>query len=190
MTKQLKVYLDMDGVVSNFVKAALHVHGRADYLVTNWNFFSDWGMNENDFWKPIDNTPSFWHELEPYENTLDIVELVSRYDSEYIFLTTPHNHTNSYAGKCYWLQKYFNINVSKRCIMTSNKELLCKSFPNSVLIDDSEVNCKKWTDNGGISIIYPQMWNPASMFVLKQLDYLTSMLNYLTAILENQSDLS
>lgn len=63
----MRIYLDMDGVLCDFVGAACKLHGRDPATVTHWNFFKDWGMTAEEFWRPIHEAgEDFWANLEPY----------------------------------------------------------------------------------------------------------------------------
>ena len=44
------IFLDMDGVVADFVGAACKVHGKEVEGVGCWNFFEKWGISEDEFW--------------------------------------------------------------------------------------------------------------------------------------------
>lgn len=157
--RKLKIYIDLDGVLCDFVSAAHRAHGRA-YAgeVLQWNFFRDWHINAGQFWFPIDNQgDDFWADLEPYPWTYEVRDLVARYDQEYRVATSPSEHHTSPAGKVKWIRKHLPGVTAKRRHLSGSKAELAKN--GRVLIDDSLANCRDWVAGGGHAIPFPAPHN-------------------------------
>ncbi|GIW89653.1 MAG: hypothetical protein KatS3mg109_0085 [Pirellulaceae bacterium] len=74
--REAQLYLDMDGVIFDFIGAAIAVHqahGRLTHL-RGWEDWRHWSeyrkeMTDEEFWSPID-TSEFWARLRPYDGAL------------------------------------------------------------------------------------------------------------------------
>lgn len=185
----MKIFCDLDGVCCQFSKGSIDLHAElghcaADFKPTQWDYFKDWKvdgepMTSGQFWKPIDEDPHFWKNLEPFDHFMDLKALVETFDRNYCILTSPHNADNCYLGKLHWVRNNFRFGkrqLTKRFIPFSVKEALCKG-PDSVLIDDSDDNIEKWNAAGGNGILFPQPWNANASLIGKELEYVENQLS-------------
>ncbi len=155
----MKILLDVDGVLANFVKAAAKLHCRADPydLPENFGKYSVediWGMSKKDFCEPMGY--EYWKtvELLPYAN--DIANLLAdTFGSDNIcLLTAPLKTPGCLEGKREWIKKHFpGINW-----LIGKPKYFC-AHTNSLLIDDSIVNCEKFVEAGGRAFLVPGPWN-------------------------------
>lgn len=152
------IFLDMDGVLVDFIGGACEVHKRDRETVDCWDFMVDkWGMTHDEFWEPINNLGSdFWSHLAPYPWCYDLVDLVESTGKDFYFCTTPSRSPDSLKGKLEWLQEHMGSRV-RNWIMTTDKHLLAKK--GRTLIDDSMDNCSKFSQYGGNIICFPRPWN-------------------------------
>lgn len=176
---KIKIYLDLDGVIAQFVNQSKKVHNRTDEA-TCWDYYKAWGITTTEFWKKIDADEFFWENIEKYSWTDELVDLVKSVDPKYTVLTSPHNHPNSYKGKCTWIKEVLKIDPPKRAILTAIKEDCAK--PNRVLIDDSNDNCEKFIAAGGQAILFPQLWNNNDHLVSNRVGYVRAALNLITTL--------
>lgn len=159
------IYLDLDGVCTNFIKSCILANGlNYDETVNIWkkdfrgvfSAFEVFGIDNSDFWKNIEKVgEDFWSEMEVYPWFSELYTKLSQ-NGKVIFLTKPSNSPLSHSGKIKWLQKQFNINF-KDYILTPHKELLASA--DTVLIDDCPKNIKNFKNAGGKGILFPQFWN-------------------------------
>lgn len=150
----MKIFLDMDGVVADFVSGAIEAAGLplTHDRVDRWNFFEPY-MSAEEFWKRIHDTYEFWAGLDPYPWAQELVDLCKQY-GEVIFLSDSSHDDDAPSGKVKWLRRHGFLNEdSSNYMLGRHKELLC--FRDHVLIDDSPANCSKWGNN----ILFPQKWN-------------------------------
>lgn len=163
-----RVFLDMDGVLANFIKGACEVHGQsygrtlAAYYrrleVTGrpmWAIEEAWGMPDLDPWPAIRERPRFWAELEPYPWLEELLSLVRLLSDRVTVLTSPIACPHCYGGKFEWHARYIGDRAG--FIPYSLKhEFAAKDC---LLIDDSDDNLDKFRDAGGCVLRFPQPWN-------------------------------
>lgn len=151
------VYLDMDGVLCNFVKAAIEACDLplTDDQVKDWNFFKPY-MSTEEFWSRIREYTDFWYDLELYPWAK---ELVASLGSEVFFLTSPGADPAAATQKINWLIRHGFLEdvFDDRYILTHHKYLLAR--PEALLIDDSMQQAKEFTDWGGHALVLKQGWN-------------------------------
>ena len=157
-------YLDMDGVIADFMRGALARHGRLDalddYPVGQWDVHIVLGMTADDFWKPLVGH-DFWASLEPYPWCGRMFELMNDYFGEkWEICSTPCDDPYSASGKLEWLSKHLpkcNGRSFRRFHLTCKKERLANY--RAILIDDSDHNAKEFCAAEGNCILFPQPWN-------------------------------
>ena len=157
------IYLDMDGVLTDFVSGAFNLFGgtyrEEEYPLGVWDFFEGWGLTKEEFYQRIHACgPYFWTSLKEYPWAKELVSfgsyrgLVPR--GEMSILTSPSRSPHCYSGKVQWL---INHGINLLVTITTNKEQLAQ--PGRLLIDDNTENCRRFREAGGDSIIFPQPWN-------------------------------
>lgn len=159
----MKILLDMDGVIADFVKAACAAHGRKYDEIYPPGRQSSWEMeplldlSTRDFWQPLRGR-AFWAELPkmPEADAL-VYALNAMVGAENIFVcSTPNADPDCVAGKMDWLEQHFP-QFRRRFIFTATKELC--SHHNNVLIDDRGKNCRSFVQAGGRAFLVPRRWN-------------------------------
>lgn len=157
------IYLDMDGVIANFVDAALEVHSDRSGVLTH-NDITDWHMEEwlgitvEEFWKPLNNYDFWRYDVKPYSYAETLFDVCSAYGEVYI-CTSPTLFTGCVTAKLDWLTTFFGWGVD-RVITMGHKELLAK--PGTCLIDDRKSSVFKFQEAGGFGIVFEQPWSVAS----------------------------
>lgn len=158
------VFLDMDGVLSDFQGAACKLHQKLSpselaskntWPPCEWNMPKVFGLSKEKFWGKIDETPNFWHDMPMMPHCLDVLGVARGIADSVRVLTTPHDHAECYAGKFEWCRRVLNITP----YLCREKHLLAR--PGRLLIDDSDENCDAFRAAGGSAILFPQHWNSA-----------------------------
>lgn len=157
------VYLDMDGVLTDFPRAALRVHGvepTDEMLLQADQLHEALGITAEAFWQKIDDAGiDFWAQMPAYPWARDLIEMVDGFAREWYVCSTPSQAPWSTSGKVAWLQQFFQHDpeLQRRYILTPHKHTLSRPF--TVLIDDKPENCQEYDVYDGRSILFPQPWN-------------------------------
>lgn len=166
-----KIFVDLDGVLCDFVDAASIVNGcgglPAHWPPGEYDVAAVLGLSSARFWDFILNEGvSFWQNLAIYPWANDLLGLVS--EAEYTILSAPslEGGPDEVAGKIWWMNNHlgprrrhilFSVGPFRNYVLTPRKHLLAGS--GRVLIDDCDANAKRFSDAGGRSITFPQPWN-------------------------------
>lgn len=168
---EYRIHLDMDGVLCNFDKGAIAVHGMDFAEVTakrppgHWSLVEPMGFTStNQFWKPINEAGvDFWTNLEPLPWMDELVKLVSTITEDWYIVTAPSYDIDSYIGKLTWIKNMFGRKFT-RVVPTMHKEILAGN--RTILIDDRYENCNKFYQEclerqyqGAGSVIFPSIGN-------------------------------
>ncbi len=172
------IYLDMDGVIADFVTPSLKVAGipLTHDQVTTWNYFEPY-MTEKEFWGKIDGEPSFWKNITPYPWANDLVKLCRSF-APVRFCSSPALDPHCVAQKVQWLRWHQFMDDDKNDYhFTPYKYELAK--PKRILIDDSKSNGLDFLKHGGIAIEFPQPWNDEANYISDRLSYVHKWLNFM-----------
>lgn len=181
------IFLDADGVLADFDKAAMEVHGRTiDWLMAVrprglWDLTHPLGVTLDEFWEPIHNAGAdFWENIELLPWAGELIKMLQGLD--WYVVTAPSTYKEgspSYHGKIKWLERHFGWRISK-CLLTSDKHLLARK--GAILIDDRESNINAFTEAGGEGIIFPSLGNCLHSMAADPIPYVRKMLEKKNAI--------
>ena len=175
-----QIFLDMDGVLTDFVRATLSLRGQSDLLLT-WpkgerDIHKVMGISKTEFWRIVDNQGAdFWAGLPEFAWSKSLVALVREF-APMTILTSPSLSPSCFEGKVRWLYENFPKVDGKRFsdfLIGRPKELLAK--PGRILIDDSEANINAFRAAGGEAILFPQPWN-ANFAIEDRVNYVRAQL--------------
>jgi hypothetical protein len=142
-----KIYLDMDGVLCNFLKKFEDLTGEdfEEYADEN-----GWSKT----WKLVETFGvEFWSELEWMNGGKKLWNYLKNLDNVEILTGSPRDKVGEYAqlGKEIWIKKNIG-NIKVNHIEGKLKYTYVKN--NDILIDDSKRNCALWDAAGGIYILH------------------------------------
>ena len=168
----MKCFLDMDGVLVDFVRGASEYYNLKllPYpYIEEWNFIQFSGMTESDFWLPLGR--EFWANLHWTPDGNNILSLIeSHFDKKDICLSSiPCMNSESSTGKIDWINK--NLPEYKNRYLLGPDKRFYTSI-NTVLIDDNERNINNCKGHG---ILVPRPWN--YMYATNTLEYIKERLN-------------
>ncbi|RQW92782.1 MAG: hypothetical protein EHM79_00195 [Geobacter sp.] len=161
----LLFYLDMDGVLADFVGGAFKLFDK-EYDPTTWppdkkEIHQVLGVSSGTFWSKIYSEGSmFWSTLEPYPWAQDFYKLLKGYGGV-VFCSSPPRNPSALQGKLEWLQGFSGEGELLRNYLFSPVKHLA-AVPGSILIDDSEQQCQMFANVAKglcMSILFPQPWN-------------------------------
>lgn len=147
------ILLDVDGVLADFVGAALKAHGR-DGPVSRYDFWQDWGITADTFWEPLRGR-DFWRTIRPYPWAKVLLAELRKLGTVYI-ATAPNRDPECIAAKLWWLKRHLNV-LSDDVMCGKHKWLMAS--PSTILIDDGEHNVSAFVAAGGKAILFPQPYN-------------------------------
>ena len=177
----MKITLDLDGVLGNFVNAAAKLLNFHPGLVKRWDFYEDVGTTKDAFWAAIHaQGAKFWDDIEPYPWCFALYR-ICRGVSPTIVLTSPSDHESSPQGKVLWLKKHLYLKPNQY-LLGAAKEFC--AHPETVLIDDSDANCEKFREHGENAILFPQPWNENRQYAADNMSYTLEKLAELEANLK------
>jgi hypothetical protein len=153
------ILIDLDGVLCDFVRGALELHGGLDRL-PDWppgrrDIHAVLGISKSQFWGRIDETDGFWEGLAPYP-WKDALLTESRRYAPFSIATSPAFHHGCATQKVAWMRRHLRRDFTD-FLIGSQKWLMAR--PGSVLIDDSDRNVDEFRAHGGHAILFPQPWN-------------------------------
>lgn len=159
----MRVLLDIDEVIADFVGGALKVHGwtRAELEAVwepgTWSIVEPMGLTKETFWAPILKAgPDFWEELDVLPWAAELIATVVSKTKDWWLVTSPgRGGAAAHIGKEAWIKQRFGD--FKRFVVTRHKELSAK--PGVVLIDDNAATVQKFVDAGGHGIVFPSRHN-------------------------------
>lgn len=136
-----KIYLDMDGVLSDFDGMLKLIRG-PDHRVM---------LPDDEFWAMIMSIPNFWTEMPLMKDATELVEYCKTLKVPIEILTAPSrsDYVRCYSGKIQWTEKYnftFPINFAR----ARYKRFYAK--PGHLLIDDNKQNIEGFLEDGGLAI--------------------------------------
>lgn len=159
-------FVDMDGVIADFVSAISRAHNRPSpytdprTLGISLGLFDMekiWGITAKEFWVPS-NSHEFWATIEKTPDADAIINLAeSQFGSENVaILTAPSQAEGCISGKREWIKHHYP-QFKQRIIFASAKEFL--AGPDKFLIDDRDKNIDAFRGAGGTGILVSRLWN-------------------------------
>lgn len=176
------IYLDLDGVLSNFVEAALKKHqmGYNVLLPGQYAMWEGMGISQAMFWDKCKGN-FFWEELGWMPDGHAILDAVRQTKRPFWLLSSPSDDPGSCSGKYAWVAKHLP-ELRRRLILCPDKRAVAR--PGALLLDDSDSNIEKWcfpnhpqsAEGGGSGLLVPRNWNSLHRYQNAALDYVQTNL--------------
>ena len=161
----MRILLDLDGVLVDFVGGACRSHGRPDpytepldpVVAGKFDMEKIWGMDINEFWEPM-TEPRWWEELEFMSDAKEILELCERAVGmdNVCLLTMPFRGSGPVVGKINWIERNMP-EYSRRYLIGPTKQFCANS--DSILVDDRNKNIEDFAEAGGNVVLVPRACN-------------------------------
>lgn len=162
-SKPIRVLLDIDGVVADFLTAALsvvhEVSGqlyRAEDLPT-WDIWDHVGREHEGACYERYRAEGFCAGLQPYPGAVDGVQRLLSVAEVHV-VTSPIHGKHWYYERAEWVRQHLGI-APKQVLFTGHKEHVA----GDILIDDRVLHVRKWADMHplGVGIVWDQPYNRA-----------------------------
>lgn len=159
----MKIFLDMDGVLADFVGGVCKAHKRTCYdkpeHLGEFSLEKCWGVTAAEFWWPTNNW-HFWANLEKtYEADAIVAMAIDAVGVKNVaILTSPSLDPSCVPAKRAWVEKYYP-QLAKTMIFSWRKGIIGGSH--RVLVDDRDRNIDDWEEAGGYGVLVPRPWNVA-----------------------------
>lgn len=172
--RPLRILLDLDCVLADFIGAACRVHGFTVQEVRRFHPLGHYGldlplglakglgrgMTAEEFWEPINRGPGFWEGLKPLPWAQKLADAVRAKTDDWWIITSPSRCPTCVYEKTMWLARFFGTGRwFDRMEPVTKKSLLAK--PGVVLIDDFDHNVDEFRSEGGQAILFPAWHNVA-----------------------------
>ena len=164
---KVKVMLDMDGVISDWIGAASKIcdvdldDPKIRQEIKDEKGFLENHVDEQTLWRNIEEAGiDFWENMELFPWSKKLYNAVKEVADEFTILSSPGKFPNTAsqacAGKILWLDKHFDNHEDY--ILCYQKYRCADEY--SVLIDDSENKIEPFEEHGGHGFLWP---NPLSL---------------------------
>tara|TARA_A200000113_G_scaffold3671_3_gene3990 strand:- start:2206 stop:2721 length:516 start_codon:yes stop_codon:yes gene_type:complete len=146
--KQMKLYLDMDGVLADFFGKLENL-----YNVDHWKDIPHLDLKLDGL-----KGSAFFFTLHKHKDADTLIEYAkAKWDWGICSSPLRGDRDNSAYWKRRWLEMYDYNPVIENMIFTANKHKYATDplagTPN-ILVDDKPVNIKRWEDAGGLGVLY------------------------------------
>lgn len=155
-----KLIIDLDGVLTDFFRAALTLHGRSDFPHQDiiWNFNEQLGIPDDEFYAPMGY--DFWANM-PWtpEGQEFLAEITKGINPANICVSTACVLTPGCRdGKAAWVERNLpDFFLHGRFHIGAAKDFFAS--PATVLVDDNDKNLAAFEKRGGRTVRVPRPWN-------------------------------
>ena len=173
----MTVFLDLDGVCSNFEKGLEKIfnkpYNKRSPLIKTHQWY---GISLKDQWEKIDAQGyEWWADLETEPWFLDLKSMIKSFTNDIVILTAcPRYAEHAAKGKVLWIRKHFGLHQDFIITKSSLKKHCAR--PDSVLIDDNDTNIQEFNKYQGKGILFPRIWNSLYKKEDEKLEYVESLL--------------
>jgi len=158
--KEIKIWLDMDGVVAYWLKAAANTLGvdlrsaEVRQEIKDGKRMEAFVGGDEVMWPKIDaEGDGWWERIEKLPWADDLVKLLKKNTQNLSFLSSPSDSHLCYSGKIKWVKK--NYPKMARDVFLGCKKYRCASS-DGLLVDDTPKKCKQFEREGGHAFLWPQ----------------------------------
>ena len=159
------IFLDMDGVIVDFVNGVCKVFGKANPYPKETRDYSFWHAWSDISFEDVNNicTQEFWHKLDwMYDGRDTLRAIKDTIGLEKIYLLTmPMPNPETATGKMMWINDNIPIYLDRTIIVTRDVPKSFMTRPDALLIDDKDENVEEFVAAGGQGILVPRPWNRA-----------------------------
>lgn len=148
------VYLDLDGVGSNWEKYVLTNHFPGKTI----DYINDMDEKEraDAFAKMYQKDPNLFYKLEPHAPYQVLLDEIAKLPCKRRILTACGTDHPSYDVVKYdkerYLSEHFNVPPREVIVCRASADKQHYASPRGILVDDFHRNCKEWVEGGGRAV--------------------------------------
>lgn len=151
----IKIYCDMDGVLTDFEKAAKKA-------------YPDFKPFEQELWKRVYKAGSkYWSEMEWTKDGKELWNYIKQFNPVILSAPPKTGKQEAIKGKKVWIKRELGNSYANTAIIVPSKDKQKFANKNSILIDDREKNIQEWKMAGGIGILHKNTKNTIKKLNLK-----------------------
>lgn len=154
-------YLDLDGVLVDFVTGALAFHGKSlPPSEVRWDFAEQVGFDGPDgparFWNGFGR--QFWADLDWTHEGRELLAGVCKLfgTPNVVLLSSPCATPGCRDGKADWVKAHCP-ELAPRLFLGAEKAVF--AGPHAVLVDDRQKTVEEYVRRGGRAVLVPRPWN-------------------------------
>ena len=146
--KNIKVYVDMDGVLADLFNHAGGIHDVEHYSNITKDQWEEFFKNTNAY--------ELFRDLPVFPTANKLLQMVKDFAGGYTILSSPltFDKAGSIKGKREWLQKHIHVSPDNIIFEHDKAKYATADGHPNILIDDYGVNIRAWGAAGGIPIKY------------------------------------
>jgi hypothetical protein len=152
----MTAYVDLDGVLVEFVRGALTHHKRSiPPWEVQWQIDKQLEMTSDEFWGPLDRW--FWQWLPWTTEGKPLLAAIEKlFGENVVLMTAPSPNIETAAGKIEWVKRELP-QYEHRLFIGREKHRF--AAPDKLLIDDKNENVYDFRAAGGKALLIPRAWN-------------------------------
>lgn len=166
--KPSAIYLDMDGVLVDFVGGVMEFYGLNRNLrerVMSWDGIPALltellpnPVTDEQLWSNLESRgrSEFWRNLEWLPWGQELYTICAAF-APTVLMSTPTHAPSSASGKLEWIRQNIPEEGQRRYSLSPCKHHM--AHPGALLVDDSQSNVDKFREHGGDAILIPAPWN-------------------------------
>lgn len=143
----MTLYLDMDGVLADFDKAAEAILGMPCH---KYEFI--WGPKR--LWERLNDVPWFWSDIEPMADMPELVDAVAHLRPKVLTALPRDGADTAAARKQAWIVKHLGPDWTYRIITCRTHEKPNFCMPGDIMVDDRALNLDAWKARGGHYVVH------------------------------------
>lgn len=176
-----QVHIDMDGVLCDWVGGVCDLLGKHRILTLGcwprgeYEIESTFDMSTDRLWNLINRQGiDWWSHLDPLPHIVPLIDLVSEFSAPISILTSPGVCEYAATGKFRWIKQHLP-QYQERLYLCRDKYLMANE--DRLLIDDNDDNCRRFREEGGQAILFPQPWNEKHIYSNRPMESVKHQLN-------------
>jgi 5'-nucleotidase len=155
MENDMRLYLDLDGVMADFDGHFRQVYGKSTKSVS-----------DDTMWSLINSTPTFFYDLPLMSGAREFFNDISFLNVSILTACPKSNYKETALQKKAWVRKNLSETVNVITMLGGKNKGLFMQHPGDILIDDFQENCDAWDELGGISIRHTSFVNTRKILSL------------------------